>query len=294
MRHVRRHRQIGDALEIREVDTGLMVRQGDESYIARNWKFTSAVKDLITAARDAGLGCMIRDDHPRRNARLPNTRGVVYIAFSPSSETQWSLAIDSFRPASGDFGVAIFNGKYQAQFLASGIPFTFEARNKGAGHLVVARQNVIPTVRALAGFDHSVLALNRTPHAGEGFTTEYVLQRQILTNWLKTPWAANHDVIQDEFPVDGGLTSRRIDILARDRTNGNWLVMELKRAEASVAAVHQVVGYLGALARRDGFVHGRLQGVLVAERFSQPVRTAAEAENIAIYEAQWPHTFRRM
>lgn len=37
------------------------------------------------------------------------------------------------------------------------------------------------------------------------------------------------------FPVDGGLTSRRIDILARERTTGDWLIVELKRAEAKSA-----------------------------------------------------------
>lgn len=294
MRGIAAYRFSGDTPDVREVAEGLLVRQGSEAYIARNWRLTPTVQELIDAATEAGLGCMIRDDHPRRNARLPNIRGVVYIAFSPSSQTQWSLAIDSFHLGRGDFGVAVFNSKYQTQFYAKGIPFNFEARNRGAGHLVVARRDVIPTVTALKDFDHSVLALNRAPHSGEGFTTEYVLQRQIMMHWSMTPWAEDCDIVQDEFPVDGGLTSRRIDILARDRCNGDWLVIELKRAEASAAAVHQVVGYLGALARRDDFIHGRLHGVLVAERFSKAAIAAAEAENVALYEAQWPFTFRQM
>ncbi|TDE35049.1 endonuclease NucS domain-containing protein [Antarcticimicrobium sediminis] len=282
------HRNFENSIIIEDVEGGLLVRQEDEAYIARNWRLTQPVENLIEAALASGLGCMIRDDHPRRNSRWPNTRGVVYLAFSPTSGGQWSMAIDSFRAKSGEFGPAVFNGKYHEQFVAADIPFTFEGRNKTAGHLVVARDNVIPTLEALSGFDHSVLTLNRKAHEGEGFTTEYVIQRQILTNWDQTPWSARYDVVQDEYPVDGGLTSRRIDILARDRLNGDWLIIELKRAEANAAAVHQVVDYLLALGRQDKFAHGQLYGVLVAERIPPIVRTLAKDEAIATYEVSWP------
>jgi hypothetical protein len=287
-------RKFAGGIEVEDMVDGLLVRQGSEAYVARKWQLSRATEELIETAIGSGLGCMIRDDHPRRNARWPNKRGVVYLAFSPTSGKQWSLAIDTFNPGRGDYNAAVFNGKYQAQFIGAKIPFNFEGRNKGSGHLVVARQHVIPTVQALAEFDHSVLALNRTTHEGEGFTTEYVLQRQILTNWTQTPWAERYDVVQDEFPVDGGLTSRRIDILARDRSTGDWLIIELKRAEASIAAVHQVSEYLLALGKRDDFAHGRLDGVLVAERVSSAVREVAANEGVSVYEASWPFSLARV
>lgn len=102
------------------------------------------------------------------------------------------------------------------------------------------------------------------------------------------PFFNRYDVIQDEFPVDGGFTSRRIDILARDRNTGDWLVVELKRAEATVEAVHQVTDYLRALGRRDDFAHGKIEGVLIAERIPPLVRKAASDANIAAFEVHWP------
>ena len=281
-------------IEVENTDEGLLVRQDGEAYVARNWRLTPATEQLISAAIASGLCCMIREDHPRKNARWPNTRGVVYLAFSPNSKCQWAFAIDTFRAGRGTYGAAVFNGKYQAQFSAAGLPFSFERRNKGAGHLVVAQENVIPTIEALAGFDHQVLALNRSHHGGEGFSTEYVLQRQILTNWNRTPFAERYDIIQDEFPVDGGLTSRRIDILARDRLSGDWLVIELKRAEANTPAVAQVADYVLALGRRDDFATGILRAVLIAERFSPEVRRAAERECVDLYEARWPANLSRV
>lgn len=282
------HRNFKNGLTVEDVEGGLLVRQGDEAYIARDWHLTGSVERLIEAALASGLAYMIRDDHPRRNARWPNKRGVVYLAFSPTTDGHWSLAIDTFRAKSGEYGHAVFNGKYHEQFVAADIPFTFEMRNKTAGHLVVARDCVIPTLEALSDFDHSVLALNRKAHEGSGFTTEYVIQREILTKWDQTPWSMRYDVVQDEFPVDGGLTSRRIDILARDRLTGDWLVIELKRAEAKADAVHQVTDYLRALGKQDRFAHGRLDGVLVAERIPAIVRQLAKEEAISAYEITWP------
>jgi len=286
-------RKFNGGIEVQDVDGGLLVRQNNEAYVARNWSLSQSTCELIDAALKSGLGFMIREDHPRKNARWPNNRGVVYLAFSPSQTGQWSFAVDTYLPARRDYGSAVFNGKYQAQFVRTGIPFTFEGRNKGAGHLVVARDLVLDTIARLASFDHSVLALNRKIHSGEGFSTEYVLQREILSSWSKTPWSQRYDVVQDEFPVDGGLTSRRIDILARDRSNGNWLIIELKRAEASLAAVRQVTSYLLALSRRDDFAHHQLKGVLVAERVSDIVISAAEEEDVDVYEIHWPLTFHK-
>jgi RecB family endonuclease NucS len=62
----------------------------------------------------------------------------------------------------------------------------------------------------------------------------------------------------------------------------------LKRAEASIAAVQQVVGYLLALGKQEAFDQGRLDGVIVAERIPSDVLVAAENEGVTAYEAKWP------
>lgn len=287
-------RSFGAGIEVEEIEEGLLVRQKDQAYVARGWRLADSVVTLIEKSVDCGLGCMIRDDHPRRNARWPNTRGTVYLAFSPSPAQQWSVAIDTFRAGRRDYGFAAFNGKYHEQFLRHGIPFVFEGRNKTAGHLIVIREQVIPTIEALVDFDHSVLTLNRSSHGGDGFTTEYVIQREIMENWDRLPFAERYDIVQDEFPVDGGLNSRRIDILARDRVTGDWLVIELKRAEAKIEAVHQVEDYLLALGRLDDFALGKLDGVLIAERIPHVVRKAASDASVTAYEIHWPLKLERV
>lgn len=288
------YRKFSDSISAEDVEGGLLIRQGEDAYVARNWRLTSKVEHLIEVAINAGLVCMIRHNHPLQKARWPNLRGVVYLAFSVTPDVQWSVAIDTFRPGSGDYGHAVFNGKYHQQFVEKRIPFAFERRNKGSGHLVVVRDEVLPTLKAISRFDHSVLALNKRVYQADGFVNEYDIQHSMIANWDKTTWAERYDLVQDEFPVDGGMTSRRIDILARGRGTGDWLIIEIKRAEAKPEAVTQVAEYLLALGKRDEFSHGRLNGILVAERIPASVSALAEVEGVETYEIDWPLNLRRI
>lgn len=282
-------RKFGFGISLEDTGSGLLVRQYDEAYVARNWRLTPAVIELVETCLESKLNWMIRRDHPRRNSRWPNDRGVVYLAFSPAQDEHWSLAIDTWRSGRGDFDSAVFNGKYRTQFNDLGIPFRFEARNKGAGHLEVTRDRVIPIIRQLAGFDHSVLQMFRQQRDTSGYGTEYDIQRDLLVNWDRTPFSREgYEIVRDEYPVDGGLTSRRIDILCRHRLSRDWLVIELKRAEANEAAVAQVAGYLRSLGQKDDFSFDRVEGCLIAERLSERTVSSCAVEGIRAYEVSWP------
>ena len=287
-------REFSNGIVLEEVEEGLLVRQGVEAYVARNWCLSAPVIELVEVAMKARLSWMIRNDHPSRNARWPNRRGVVYLAFSPSEHQQWSMAIDTVRPTSGDFGHGVFNGKYRAQFVSRGLAFEFEKRNKGAGHLVVAREHVLPTLRASGEFDHQVLDLRRVRCDHSGFATEYEIQEAIVNRWEETPFATSYGMVEDEHSVDRGPNSRRIDVLARNLKSGDCLVIEIKRAEANLDAVQQVEDYLLALGQKDEFALGKLQGVLIAERISAEVRDAALDAGIYAYEIEWPFSLRKV
>lgn len=281
-----------NGIVLKEVADGLLVTQWDEAYLAKRWTLSDHVVELVEAAISAGLRWMIRERHPQTSRRWPSQTGTVYIAFSPTRENQWSFAIDTIKPT-GDYGHCVFNGKYRDQFLSRRLPFRFEARNKGAGHLVVDRPDVIHTIRSLKGMDHSVLHLGRTASA-VGFQTEYDIQRQLIANWDSTPFGASCELIGDEVPIDRGMTPRRIDILARDRGSGVLIVIELKRGEPAEAALTQVLGYVEALTSSCRFGGSPACAVLIAERLGSVVREAAAAAGVIGYEIEWPATLRRV
>ncbi len=283
-----------NGIEMEDVDGGLLVRQHGDAYVARGWRLTKPTIELVQTALDSGLRWMIREGHPQSHARWPAGQGRVYLAFSPTREQQWSVAIDTFRDGKGDFSHGAFNGKYHQQFLSHRVPFEFEKRNRGAGHMNVPRDRVLPTLRLMRDLDHSVLYLSRTEAVYEGFALEYDIQRSLLFLWDQTPFGQRHRLVGDEFPVDPGLNPRRIDILARNPKNGDWLVIEVKRAEATIEAVRQIEGYMLTLARRDDFLGGAISGALVAERVPSDVRRAANSAGIEAYEVAYPLELERV
>ena len=284
----------GHGITLLEVDNGLLIQQYDQGYIARKWQLSDAIIEMVKSALDSGLIWMIREGHPQVHSRWPSKQGRAYMAFSPTPEDQWSLAIDTVRKNGSDFGKAVFNGKYHEQFLRTCVPFTFEKRNLGSGHMEVARPEVIPTIRKLADFDHSVLQLGRFEETSIGFATEYDIQRSMLISWSDTPFAGRSRLVGAEIHLDLGRNSRRIDILARDEKSNDWIVIELKRAEASLDALAQVQDYVLSLAKIEGYSEGGVIGVLIAERVPNIVRIAAQEAGIAAYEIQFPFKFSRV
>lgn len=283
-----------NGIELTDVEGGLLVSQHGDAYVARNWKLSDATVELVETALKSGLRWMIRKGHPQAHARYPSGKGRVYLAFSPTRENQWSLAVDTYREGRNDYDFGVFNGKYHKQFQERSVPFKFEARNRSAGHMVVAREHVLPTLRLMGELDHSVLYLGRSSRTAEGFQTEYDIQRAILLEWNKTPFSERYEIISDEYPVDSGVNPRRIDVLARDASSGDTLVIEVKRAEAKIAAVQQIEDYLVMLGHRDDLAYGKLKGVLVAERIPEVVRSYANDQGIEAYEAEYPFSLKQV
>lgn len=218
----------------------------------------------------------------------------MYLAFSPTRDRQWSVAIDSVNARGDDFGIAVFNGKYRRQFEARGIDFEFEKRNRTSGHLVIERQRVLPTIERLAEFDHSVLSMKQSHRNTDYFATEYDIQRMILFNWSATPFGKTARIIGDEVPVDEGMNPRRIDVLAKDVLTEDYYLIEIKRAEAGLEAIKQIEGYIHGLSNRLEYANSGLHGVLIAERIPHVVVKEARAAGITTFEIDYPFTFREL
>ncbi|MDD9998324.1 MAG: endonuclease NucS [Rhodospirillaceae bacterium] len=282
-----------NGIQLEELDEGLLVRQYDDAYVARRWRLTDNTRALVSAALAGGFRWMIRKGHPQAHARWPSGRGRVYLAFSPTREGQWSLAVDSVNDSGDDFGAAVFNGKYRRQFEQREIHYEFEKRNRTSGHLVIDRGRVLATLQSVAEFDHTVLSLGRSAQSGDCFGTEYDIQRAVLFNWSETPFGKRARIIGDEVPVDAGKNPRRVDILARNIVTDELIVIEIKRAEASLNAIDQLQSYIEGLQRRAEYGDTRLRGVLVAERIPPAVNDKARAAGITTYEIAYPFVFAK-
>lgn len=131
-------------LRLCEVDGGVLVEQGDRAYVARRWRLLDATRDLVEGAMAAGLRWMIRDGHPQAHALWPNENGRACLAFSPTRDKQWSVAVDALTKHASAYRVPVINGKYRNTLSAS------DAFNTGPIGSVLAAERVPEAVRYLA------------------------------------------------------------------------------------------------------------------------------------------------
>lgn len=118
------------------------------------------------------------------------------------------------------------------------------------------------------------------PIGEQSFGLERHLHAFLQDNWDRTSLAADwaiHTEDGDEVGVEYQTSVGRIDVLARHRRENRWLVIELKRSQASDQTVGQVMRYMGwvksNLAKRGGGV----EGLIIARSGDEQIRYALEA-----------------
>lgn len=107
-----------------------------------------------------------------------------------------------------------------------------------------------------------------TPGEGAGFGLERHLQEFLRDNWDRTELGKEWKLYEAdgdpdagyEFPCDVG----RIDLLAKHRTAPKWLIIELKRNQATDETVGQVLRYMGWVRHNLAAERDEIRGLIVA------------------------------
>jgi len=102
-------------------------------------------------------------------------------------------------------------------------------------------------------------------------TTTFVMEKHLedflIANWENTDFGKKYELINDE---KGELVSQQyhtdvgsIDILVKDKENGGYTVIELKRDKTSDSAVGQLLRYMGWV--RENLANGKpVHGIIIA------------------------------
>jgi hypothetical protein len=110
---------------------------------------------------------------------------------------------------------------------------------------------------------------------------EKYLEDLIVEQWESLPWAADLEYLGRQVVAEEGF----IDILAKDRSTGDFVVIELKRDQTDDEVVGQLSRYMGwAKERRAASAGMKVRGIIVPHEATPKLRAAASAhDNVNLY-----------
>lgn len=78
-------------LKVSEVSRGLLVEQRGDAYVAKNWRLSSSVIDVINRALHYGLISLIQNGQPQTSKREPTGDGAEYLSFARRPNEYWIM-----------------------------------------------------------------------------------------------------------------------------------------------------------------------------------------------------------
>jgi hypothetical protein len=123
-----------------------------------------------------------------------------------------------------------------------------------------------------ANADVEGVALNHT----FVFPLEKFLEEFIVSNWNKTVLGKTLALhTEDDEPATQYVTDvGEIDILARDKANQDWVVIELKKGKSSDAVVGQLLRYMGWVKKHKAGDGGNVRGIIITNAPDDKIKYA--------------------
>ncbi|MCB0020320.1 MAG: DUF91 domain-containing protein, partial [Anaerolineales bacterium] len=133
--------------------------------------------------------------------------------------------------------------------------------------------------------------------AGQVFGLERHLQDFLWLNWdeldLGKEWRRYQEPGNETAGYEFACSVGRIDILAQHRANGDWLVVELKRAQSSDDTLGQLLRYMGWIRQHLATSTETVHGLIIAHMVTDQLRYATQmVNNVSCQEYQVQFTLR--
>ncbi|MDE1871190.1 MAG: DUF1016 family protein [Candidatus Micrarchaeota archaeon] len=132
----------------------------------------------------------------------------------------------------------------------------------------------------------SIPQISSQPEYSQGiFYMEKQLEDFIIENWERTDFGKKYDLIIE----DGELVSQQyktdigpIDILAKDKKNNNFVVIELKKNQTSDDTIGQIARYMGWI--RDKMGDNNVRGIIIAGAYDKKLDYALKMmSNVEVF-----------
>jgi len=141
------------------------------------------------------------------------------------------------------------------------------------------RKEEEPNLRSLPSAREEVTEDSSKPETVNlpGFGMERYLQQFLFDNWNRVKALGNWKLYEEEDEVVGMeyyTEIGRIDLLAKHKTDSRWLVLELKRNQASDQTMGQVNRYMGWVKSNLAGEGDKVEGLIIAKEMSEKLKFA--------------------
>lgn len=111
----------------------------------------------------------------------------------------------------------------------------------------------------------------------QDFGLESHLEDFLVENWEKTSLGKRYSLLEEDGDIVGQQYTTnigRIDLLAREKKTGDWVIIELKKGRPGSSVVGQLTTYMGWV--KDNLAEGEeeLRGVIIAAEADQKLKYA--------------------
>ncbi|RMF92411.1 MAG: DUF91 domain-containing protein [Candidatus Schekmanbacteria bacterium] len=282
-------------LTIEQIGRGLLISQGGDSYVAKEWRLTQPVIDMIELALKYGLVCLIQNGHPQTSKREPKGDGAEYISFARKPNELSPVVLNANSPSNKkyrtDVKQVLFRKHYRHVLKQADIPFKVE-NFRNASNIEVPVEYVEEAIKACQPyFDIHAPKKGKRGIAGEypGFRDEADIERWLMENLDDNSFDRRIQVIDRQVRVEGGI----IDILIKDKDSGGLVILEVKQGRAQPVHVEEQIPRYLTSPYIQNLANGKpVTGCLVAELIESSVKKAIEnsPHHIVGYEIKWQAT----
>ncbi|MBI5376409.1 MAG: DUF91 domain-containing protein [Candidatus Schekmanbacteria bacterium] len=279
-------------LTIEQVDRGLLISQGGDAYVAKEWRLTQQVIKIIEIALQNGLVSLIQNGHPQPSKREPMGDGAEYLSFGRVPNELCLMVLNKNSPTNPnsrtDVKKVLFRKHYRHVLKQSDIPFEVE-KYRNASNIEVPVDYVEKAIKAcLPYLDIHAPRKGRRGHPEKypGFSEEADIERWLMENLDEHSLGRKIRVIDRQVRVETGL----IDILLQDKVSEGLIIFEVKQGRAQPIHVEEQIARYLTSPYIQNLANGKpVIGCLVAELVESTVKKAVENSQhpIVAFEIKW-------
>ena len=258
-------------LLITEQDEGLLIVQNNKTFLARKWKLTQEVRNIIELSLNKGFCKLWVEGHPKGDTSH-------YICFSRSHSKPWEYLIGGeARPP--NVKIITVNATHRKLLETSNVNFHWQ--NFGGKHLflspkiemlelLISEISVVPHESFIPSPRQSGTKIKRSGFRKENELEEFIFNKLTALGYLvyrQHRFITNNELESDSKP----------DIILEEKND--VYIIELKLNAAHIADLNQLDRYINNKDLKEKFSEKKIKGILLTGHYDQPILSEAKAQH---------------